>query len=373
MKRFFTLLSWVFLSTTAFTQTQTQTIAILDFDNRNYPEADVNQLIQKGIVDLIRINQFEVVDKYDIEYISKRDEVELKGCFSKICLADIGKRLDCDFILTGNMDRLGSKVSFTYRLYDVKEGRFTKSASQMYLDIPEQALLMAELTLNSLLGIENDPEMMKKLTISEEYENMLNNPDAMAINNTGPRLGYTFILGSNSKILTSNEPGGFGYWSPSMFSFGFQFEQVFINSGDFQALVEVVPMVAGIEYGKVVPSLTGLMGMRNSRTGWEFAIGPNVTSTTVATGYYANDGTWMMSAMPSYDPTGKTLTTRLDSRGEFQLSSGLMVGLGKTFKSGRMNYPVNLFIIPPAKGNTWRVGVSTGFNIIQKKKTLIYE
>ena len=373
MKRLFTLLAWVFLSTTAFTQTHIQTIAILDFDNRNYPEADVNQLIQKGIVDLIRINLFEVVDKYDIEYISMRDEVELKGCFSKICLADIGERLGCDFILTGNMDRLGAKVSYTYRLYDVKEGRFTKSASQMYLDIPEQALLMAELTLNSLLGIENDPEMMKKLTISEEYENMLNNPDAMAINNTGPRLGYTFILGSNSKILTSNEPGGFGYWSPSMFSFGFQFEQVFINSGDFQALVEVVPMVAGIEYGKVVPSLTGLMGMRNSRTGWEFAIGPNVTSTTVATGYYTNDGTWMMPGMASYNPNGETLTTRLDSRGNFQLSSGLMVGVGKTFKSGRMNYPVNLFIIPPAKGNTWRVGVSTGFNIIQKKKTLIYE
>ena len=345
------------------------TVAVLDFDTRGYQSVAVDQLIQQAIVDLIRINQHEVVDKYDIEYISKRDNVDLTGCFSKICLADIGKRLDCDYILTGSFDQLGMKVSVTIRLYSVSEHRFVKSASTLFLDIPEQALTMTQIVINDLCNVENDAEMVKKLTISEEYENMLNNPDSQELDNTGPRLGYTFVTGKSSKILMDNSyNGGFDYWSPSMFSFGFQFEKVFLNSGNFQALVEGIPMIAGIEYGRFIPSATILMGMRNSATGWEFAIGPNFTSTTLGNGYYDAGGVWHSEFDPSYDPTGFNVEKRLDSRGDLALNSGLLIGVGKTFKSGRMNYPVNVFVVPPAKGNSWRFGFSTGFNIITKKK-----
>ncbi|CAI8283135.1 MAG: Uncharacterised protein [Owenweeksia sp. TMED14] len=340
-------------------------VAVLDFDTRNYDLVDDNQIIQKAIVDLIRINKYEVVDKYDIEYISKRDSVNLKGCFSKICLADIGKRLDCDFILTGSLDQLGLRVSYTFRLFDVATGRFSNSASNLFLNIPEQSMVMTEMTINTLLDIPNDEEMMRKLTVSEEYQSMLNNPDTKAINNTGPRLGYSFITGENAAILRSADLGGFDYFSPSMFSFGFQFEQVFINSGDFQALVEVIPMIAGIEYSRFIPTLSALMGMRNSRSGWEFAIGPNITATSIGEGYLDANNKFILASI--YDPSGTEYIRRLDSRGETTLSSGLMIGVGKTFKSGKMNFPVNFFAIPPAKGNSWRIGLSTGFNIIQKK------
>ncbi len=360
------LYSLILCLTSLGSMAQEVSVAVLDFDTRNYELVDANQIIQKAIVDLIRINKYEVVDKYDIEYISQRDEVNLKGCFSKICLADIGKRLDCDFILTGSLDQLGLLVSYTFRLYDVETGRFSSSASNLFLDIPEQCMAMTELTINTLLNIPNDEETMRKLTVSEEYESLLNNPDTKAINNTGPRLGYTFITGQNSKILTSSDPGGFDYWAPSMFSFGFQFEQVFINSGDFQALIEIIPMIAGIEYSRIVPSFSALMGMRNSRLGWEFAIGPNITGTTLAQGYMNGDD-FLRPGDNGYDPTNKNIIERLDSRGDFKLSSGLMIAVGKTFKSGKMNFPLNFFAIPPAKGNSWRVGVSTGFNIVQKK------
>ena len=95
-----------------------KTLAELDFDVRNYP-VDAQQLIDKATIELIRINKFEIVDKHDIEYISKRDQVDLKGCYSKICLEDIGKRLRCDFLLTGSYDLLGDRVAVTVRLYDV--------------------------------------------------------------------------------------------------------------------------------------------------------------------------------------------------------------------------------------------------------------
>ena len=338
-----------------------KTLAVLDFDVRNYP-VDGQQLIDKATIELIRINKFEIVDKYDIEYISKRDQVDLKGCYSKICLEDIGKRLKCDFLLTGSYDVLGDRVAVTVRLYDVAKGSFAESASRVYLNIPQQNLTMMEVAIKDLLAVANDENLIKKLTISEEYESALNNPETAVINNNGPRLGITAVAGSSTKILMADpKTGGFGYSLPALTSFGYQFEQVFVNSGDFQALFEFIPLIAGLEYGRLIPSANVLMGMRNSRTGWEFAVGPNFTTTVTAEGYMEGED-FIISSDPNRD-----LITRLDSRGDLAVSTGLVLGFGKTFKSGKMNFPVNLFVVTPGRGDSWRIGTSVGFNIVRKK------
>jgi TolB-like protein len=343
-----------------------KTLAVLDFDVRNYP-VDAQQLIDKATIELIRINKFEIVDKYDIEYISKRDQVDLKGCYSKICLEDIGKRLKCDFLLTGSYDVLGDRVAVTVRLYDVAKGSFVESASRVYLNIPQQNLTMMEVAIKDLLAVANDENLIKKLTISEEYESALNNPETAVINNNGPRLGVTAVVGGSTQILMADpRTGGFGYSLPALTSFGYQFEQVFVNSGDFQALFEFIPLIAGLEYGRVIPSANVLMGMRNSRTGWEFAVGPNFTTTVTAEGYLQGEN-FIINGTQGYDPTGKDVITRLDSRGDLAVSTGLVLGFGKTFKSGKMNFPVNLFVVTPGRGDSWRIGTSVGFNIVRKK------
>lgn len=343
-----------------------KTLAVLDFDVRNYP-VDAQQLIDKATIELIRINKFEIIDKYDIEYISKRDKVDLKGCYSKICLEDIGKRLKCDFLLTGSYDVLGDRVAVTVRLYDVAKGSFTESASRVYLNIPQQNLTMMEVAVKDLLAVPNDENLIKKLTISEEYESALNNPETAVINNNGPRLGVTGVFGPSQKILMADpKKGGFGYSLPALTSFGYQFEQVFVNSGDFQALFEFIPLIAGLEYGRLIPSANVLMGMRNSRTGWEFAVGPNFTTTVTAVGYVSGDD-FILKGSQGYNASGKDEITRLDSRGDVGISTGLVLGFGKTFKSGKMNFPVNLFVVTPGRGDSWRIGTSVGFNIVRKK------
>jgi TolB-like protein len=355
------------LSGTAHAQSESKkTLAVLDFDVRNYP-VDAQQLIDKATIELIRINKFEIVDKYDIEYISKRDQVDLKGCYSKICLEDIGKRLKCDFLLTGSYDVLGDRVAVTVRLYDVAKGSFAESASRVYLNIPQQNLTMMEVAIKDLLAVANDENLIKKLTISEEYESALNNPETSVINNNGPRLGVTAVVGGSTQILMADpRTGGFGYSLPALTSFGYQFEQVFVNSGDFQALFEFIPLIAGLEYGRVIPSANVLMGMRNSRTGWELAVGPNFTTTVTAEGYMQGEN-FIIRGTQGYDPTGKEVITRLDSRGDLAVSTGLVLGFGKTFKSGKMNFPVNLFVVTPGRGDSWRIGTSVGFNIVRKK------
>lgn len=376
MKKIFFLAAAVLVSFTARAQSPKESVAILDFDTRSYP-VDVQQVLQKATIEMMRINEYEVIDKYDIEYIAKRDNVQLKGCFSKICLKDIGERLQCDYIITGSYDLLADKVALTVRLFEVKTGTFVNSTSRIYLNIPEQNLAMMEVSLNDLFKLPSDEQLVRKLTVSEDYESALNNPNASVINNNGPRIGLTAIAGPSASILTLDRKyGGFDYAVPLLSSFGYQFEQVFVNSGNFQALVEFIPLVAGLEYGRIIPSASVLLGMRNSRTGWEFAIGPNITSTVTGTGYYNQPNSalpghyesWMLRGVNAgYNATNKEEITRLDSRGDFALATGLIIGGGKTIKSGRMNFPINLFFVTPGRGDSWRIGASVGFNIVRKK------
>jgi hypothetical protein len=226
---------------------------------------------------------------------------------------------------------------------------------------------MMEVAVKDLLAVPNDENLIKKLTISEEYESALNNPETAVINNNGPRLGVTGVFGPSQKILMADpKKGGFGYSLPALTSFGYQFEQVFVNSGDFQALFEFIPLIAGLEYGRLIPSANVLMGMRNSRTGWEFAVGPNFTTTVTAVGYVSGDD-FILKGSQGYNASGKDEITRLDSRGDVGISTGLVLGFGKTFKSGKMNFPVNLFVVTPGRGDSWRIGTSVGFNIVRKK------
>ena len=50
----------------------------------------------------------------------------------------------------------------------------------------------------------------------------------------------------------------------------------------------------------------------------------------------------------------------MDSRGDYALNTGFVFAVGRTFKSGKLNIPVNLFFIPSKHGS--RAGISVGFN-----------
>ena len=109
------------------------TIAIIDFDTRGYTAANQSQCIQFIINELVRFGDFEVMDKYDIEYIAKRDTLKMTGCFSKICLAEFGKRLKVQKIITGSISQLGENVNVSVRYLDVETGIFEKSFVKEFL------------------------------------------------------------------------------------------------------------------------------------------------------------------------------------------------------------------------------------------------
>ncbi len=334
-------------------------IAILDFDTKGYSFSQ-EQAIQYVINELIRIGTYEVMDKYEVAYIAKADTLVTLGCFSKICLSKAGKHLKTDKMFTGSIQLLGDRVNITLRLLDVKSGVFEKTLVKEFLNIQGSELMMIRVSINELFALKNDDELVKKLTIQSEYESTINNPYKLVLRADGPRLGIVGFSGATAQTLMNPiNKGGYNTY-PFMFQFGYQFEKQYLNQGNFQALIEMIPNITGMDQGRLIPSFTFLNGLRNNRKGWEFAFGPTFNLMKMAEGFYYDDEWHLSSEAKYYTGAQIDLVKRPDSRGHVTATAGFLFAIGKTFKSGKMNIPLNFFFIPGTSGA--RFGLSFGWN-----------
>ena len=129
--------------------------------------------------------------------------------------------------------------------------------------------------------------------LSADAQNLTNNAGATSTSDSdvatlsGPRFGITFVGdGSTSQFLNRvhemdslqySEFGNLPFtWTTQ---YGWQFETRFADTGGpVVGLVEWVVLVAGMEKGLILPSLSSLVGVRGE-SGFEFATGPNLSPT----------------------------------------------------------------------------------------------
>jgi hypothetical protein len=334
-------------------------IGVLGIDAKGFPAIEPAQMSNIVRTELDRMGKFEVIDRYDVEYLLKNSELKGDNCYGKECLVDVGKKIRADKMLSGSVELYGERIFVNLRLIDVGTATIERTKVVEFLNLRGQLPLMVGLTLQKMFEQPVDNELFTKLTKKFDYENMVNNPEHDRLNLSGPRMGFTYFTGESSSVLKARESvGGFNA-NPVMFQFGYQFEVQYLNQGNFQALFEFIPMVTGLDQGKFLPSISILNGMRSNVSGWELAFGP-VFYMTQRTQGYRNTTTneWQMEKPTVL--TGWEAESRFDSRGERQFDTGFVFAVGKSFKSGKLNIPVNAFFIPRRDGN--RVGISVGFN-----------
>ncbi|MBL8984396.1 MAG: hypothetical protein JNL26_19580 [Gemmatimonadetes bacterium] len=151
---------------------------------------------------------------------------------------------------------------------------------------------------------------------AQELNARLPGPTTMA-QLSGPRFGATFVPQRARAELASKgiEVGGV------MSQFGWQFERLFLSGdGQMAAVSEFVLLVGGLDQGTFLPSLNWVIGARHIG-GVEFGVGPNLSAA----------------------------------------GSALVIAAGVTRRSGSMNFPVNVSVVPSKFGT--RVSVLTGFTV----------
>ena len=132
----------------------------------------------------------------------------------------------------------------------------------------------------------------------------------------GPRIGFTIL---SAGVVDKARENGLDI-NPFLTQFGWQFEsRLFRLPNGISGLVELVPLIGGLEQGQFLPSISGLLGMRGAK-GFEFGIGPNVTP----------------------------------------LGASLVLAMGTSIQSHGINFPINLAVVPGKDGT--RVSLLFGFN-----------
>lgn len=356
---FLLLLAALLLASTALAQRPV--VCVLDVNAEGVPfePTALGNLVR---IEVEKLDSFEVIDRFDVSYLAKKYELQTAGCYGKICLVEIGKKIGADFIITGSVEQYTEKINVTMRLVDVKKEIVLRTHVREFLDLEQQVPAMLSVATLELLGRKPSEALINSLTKDPGHtENALEVGRIPSLKLNGIRTGGVLLTGEAADIMAlPSSQGGYDMALPVMYQMGYQFEKSYINEGNFQALFEFIPMVTGVERGLFIPSITVLNGARLNRSGWEFAFGPTFNLGKTAEGYYDANNLWQLRHADSSYAAGTVFRQRLDSRGEYALNTGFVLGFGKTFISGRVNFPVNVFVIPNRAST--RVGISVGYN-----------
>lgn len=343
------------------------TILSIDIKGLNSDPQQMGNLVR---TELEKLDTFEVMDRYDVAYMVDSKKLSIANCYGKICLTEIGSAINSDKMLTGSVEQYPKSIIYTLRLIDVKTKSIEKTSVIEFLNLPEELQSMTAVAVKTMFAKPVDVTILTKLTKRNDFDNVTNNPNKDRLRLDGPRLGFVTFTGKNSEIMQADKSvGGFEAF-PLMFQFGYQFEKQYLNEGKVQALFEFLPMITGVDQGYFIPSFTLLHGLRSNVNGWEFALGPTINLTPKSYGYYDNENVWHRESDWAKDPANENVKNpfvvkeRLDSRGDYGVQTGFVLAFGRTFKSGKLNLPVNAYVIPHRDG--FRIGASVGFNAKNK-------
>ena len=352
---------------------QKPTIAVINIDYRSLRTVDSESICYMVRLELEKTGLYNVMDRYEVNELIAKNNLDISDCFAKSCLVATGRVLGISKMLSGSVELLGAKLVITLRLIDVTTGSVEKSIATEFLNLPELQK-MIRISVQQIAGVDPDVTVVNQLI---DYDVPIQSPkNAYHLN--GPRIGFSYMIGNDAKIATSPVTrGGFDMFQVA-FQFGWQQEIQYISAGSFQALIENIFLIGGLESGRCIPNYTPLLGFRFGKNAWEFAFGPTFRLIEQAQGFYDVNGligtknAWhLQQDWAAYNP--KTpfpltydLVTRLDSRGSLAISTGLVIAVGRTFHSGYLNIPVNMYVAPRKEGTS--AGAAFGFNIQKKDR-----
>lgn len=350
-------------------QSKKPSIAVLNIDTKGIP-LDPNQMGNLARISLEKLERFEVLDRYELITLIDKNNLNVANCYGKTCLVEVGKTLKLDYMLTGSAELIGQTILLTFKLININSDAIESTEVMEFLNLPLELGSMTDITINKMFKRQVNEELLLRLTKKFDYENAINNPNKTYLNLQGARFGYSFVFGQMADRFTGSEEFGGYDINPSFFQFGYQFEKQYLNEGKFQALFEFIPMISGIEQGLFAPSFTFLNGFRNNISGWEIAVGPSFGFSKMGDRYFVNGNYY--SDEQRKDPKYKEINDKIvaddikaksviDANGETKLVTALVVAFGKSFKSGKLNIPMNVWTTIPTKEG-FRIGVSIGYN-----------
>ena len=340
-------------------------VAVLNIESKELLQ-DAESIGKLARLKLQKMPGYMVYREHDVKELFKESRDQYSHCYSVKCLTEVGKQLGADRMLSGSAERFGERIVINLIMVDVESEEIIASDVTEYYNLGSEMEGMIEISVNNLLGVESDPQLVNALI---RKENTLSDQIVERLSLNGPRMGIAYVYGLRGQRLQDPARENGYDMLPFMSQFGYQFEWQYLSAGDLQALVEFLPIISGMDQQMFLPSLTIMNGFRHSRTGIEIGFGPTFRVVREAEGWYDENNVWRRTSVYEYDEDLKgeyksEIHRNIDSKGRAQLGYSFTLAAGKTFQSGHLNIPVNVYYSPGKHGGL--VGASFGFNIRRK-------
>ncbi|MBD3636881.1 MAG: hypothetical protein HUJ25_06010 [Crocinitomicaceae bacterium] len=326
-------------------------------------------------MEVIKTEKYQVLDEYDMDEVNQNSEYD--SCYSKSCLIEFGKKLNTDYAISGSIDKISAKIIISLKMIDIHSGTMLKTVNDEFDDQEHELQRMIQIMVHKLLEMQFDQELYKRLSFKNEPVNSAN---FGRVNNSGPRMGLSLAHGKIEEFMTRPEDQGGLDMFPLMSNLGYQFEAQYVGTQNFSALFEFIPSLNGLEQGKFLPSVSILNGFRFGQAGWEFAFGPTFGVKRTTFGFFDTEGVYGDPGIyyrqgdigngtaEEIEAEGYFVEEHLDNRGDLKFSTRWVTAFGRTFRSGALNIPVNLYYSSTKGGGL--IGLSVGFNITRSKKRI---
>lgn len=363
MKKLFVLISVLVLSSQLNAQNPTMIIGGIEVKGFSYSEDILRSVIYK---DIVNSGKYIVNDRYDVA--EKMGADKIKDCLGKECLVKIGKELNADYALSASYDGLGDRILVSMKIVDVNTGQVTQNVIEQFENQVRELNRITDVMIEKLIMGTTTQSTAVNLIFKE---GPTATPGLGKLNNNGPRIGVAVPTGETLDFLSrSTNDGGLGSGQiPLLFNFGYQLEKQYAGSEKFSGLFEFIGNVSGLERARPVPSVAILHGVRFGKGAWEIALGPSITMRKELTGTTDyNDKFYTFSQLSNMgvaNPENFNYFTRLDDNGVTYISSNFVVGIGRTFRPGALNVPVNAYASMSKYGTTY--GLSMGINITKSR------
>lgn len=323
---------------------------------------------------LVNSKLYVVNDRFDVA--EKIGADKLKTCMGKECLTNVGKQINADFAISAAYDGLGDRILISIKIVEMKSGTIVKNEIGQFENQVDELNRMTDIMIYRILGISIDENVDKALSYKD-------NPAASSgpgkMNNSGPRIGFGAVFGQNADYFTRSENDGGRGNIPFIFNIGYQLEAQYVGTENFSGLFEFIFNVGGLDQGIAIPSLSILHGARFGKNSWEIALGPSLSVKPLSELTVYQDRLTTkeeLSNLGINDFSNMTFNMLPDTRGAYYFSTNFVIGIGRTFRSGAINIPVNAYASLNKYGPG--VGMSMGMNIgkkgnkIQEKKAWQY-
>ncbi|HLP33721.1 MAG TPA: hypothetical protein VK202_09620, partial [Bacteroidia bacterium] len=110
-------------------------IAFIDIDTRNSRvSTPSNPVTAMTRVELEKLKRFQLLDKYDLEYLTSKDSIKINNCYSRLCLTELGKKLKVEKMFTGSVEEMSDQIIVTFKILDVQNGQFEKVQVNEFLN-----------------------------------------------------------------------------------------------------------------------------------------------------------------------------------------------------------------------------------------------